>query len=102
MQPRRLSVYALTCFGTLVGIIWYCLGLNVHSIQYPCISSTLSPVSKRLENSLVNVSANNAIRYDNNEKRIVMIYALQDEQDWTNPILNYTYPPWYTYSLPVI
>ena len=48
------------------------------------------------------VVSDDVIQYDNNEKRIIMIYALQDEQDWTNPILNYTYPPWYTYSLPVI
>ena len=53
----------------------------------------LADVSDRSEKE--SVMSDVPIQYDGKKNRLIIIYSLQDEQQWTHPTNNYSYPPWY-------
>ena len=92
MRLRRVTIYILAIFATVLGAIWYCLGVRMRQTQSPQELFAISAVSKNTENDLV---ASDAVQYDGKKNRLIIIYSLQDEQQWTHPTNNYSYPPWY-------
>lgn len=94
MKPKKLIVHILTCLATITGFIWYYLGFNIQRVQSPNTHFELSPASTRTEYALANLDIGIASRYDSNDTRMIWIYGLQDEEEWTHPTHNYTYPPW--------
>ena len=94
MKPKKSATCALTCLATLTGFIWYYLGFNIQRVQSPNAHFELSPASTNTEYALANLDTRIAVQQDSNDTRMIRIYGLRDEDEWTHPTHNYTYPPW--------
>ena len=89
----------------IVLVCWLCfLGMVVEKVRIYRSLPKLSLLSRSYWNiSIVEESGvsekgsgllDDAVGRDNSDTRMIRIYGLRDEDEWTHPTHNYTYPPW--------